>query len=93
MSVLSNCAWQMETALVLSASTQAGALEETVKRFAPANPASCVLTKLDEAASLGGALTGPNPTERDKQGSKDHIATDLKRFKNFVERSRSRGLG
>src|SRR6202012_951391 len=24
----------------------------------------------------GGALTGPNPTERDKQGSKDHIATD-----------------
>ena len=55
--VLSNCASQMETALVLSASTQAGALEETVKRFAPANPASCVLTKLDEAASLGGALS------------------------------------
>ena len=57
LSVLSNCASQMETALVLSASTQAGALEETVKRFAPANPASCVLTKLDEAASLGGALS------------------------------------
>jgi flagellar biosynthesis protein FlhF len=57
LSVLSNCASQMETALVLGASTQAGALEETVKRFAPANPASCVLTKLDEAASLGGALS------------------------------------
>jgi flagellar biosynthesis protein FlhF len=55
--VLSNCASQMETALVLAASTQAGALEETVKRFAPANPACCVLTKLDEAASLGGALS------------------------------------
>jgi flagellar biosynthesis protein FlhF len=55
--VLSNCASQMETALVLGASTQAGSLEETVKRFAPANPASCVLTKLDEAASLGGALS------------------------------------
>ena len=55
--VLSNCASQMETALVLGASTQAGALEETVKRFAPANPACCVLTKLDEAASLGGALS------------------------------------
>jgi flagellar biosynthesis protein FlhF len=57
LSVLSNCASQMETALVLAASTQAGAVEETVKRFAPANPACCVLTKLDEAASLGGALS------------------------------------
>ena len=57
LSVLSNCASQMETALVLGASTQAGAIEETVKRFAPANPACCVLTKLDEAASLGGALS------------------------------------
>ena len=55
--VLSNCASQMETALVLAGSTQAGAIEETVKRFAPANPACCVLTKLDEAASLGGALS------------------------------------
>ena len=55
--VLSNCASQMETALVLGASTQAGAVEETVKRYAPANPACCVLTKLDEAASLGGALS------------------------------------
>ena len=55
--VLSNCASQMETALVLAGSTQAGAIEETVKRFAPANPSCCVLTKLDEAASLGGALS------------------------------------
>jgi flagellar biosynthesis protein FlhF len=55
--VLSNCASQMETALVLAGSTQAGAIEETVKRFAPANPACCVLAKLDEAASLGGALS------------------------------------
>ena len=55
--VLSNCASQMETALVLGASTQAGAVEETVKRYAPANPACCVLTKVDEAASLGGALS------------------------------------
>ena len=55
--VLSTCASQMETALVLAGSTQAGAIEETVKRFAPANPSCCVLTKLDEAASLGGALS------------------------------------
>ncbi len=47
----------IEVALVLAASTQAGAVAETVARFAPANPTSCVLTKLDEAASLGGMLS------------------------------------
>jgi flagellar biosynthesis protein FlhF len=47
----------LETALVLAASTQAGAVAETVARFAPAAPASCVLTKVDEAASLGGTLS------------------------------------
>jgi flagellar biosynthesis protein FlhF len=48
---------KLETALVLAASTQAGAIEETVARFANANPASCLLTKVDEAASLGGVLS------------------------------------
>ena len=57
LAVLSNCASKLETALVLAASTQAGALEEAVQRFRPVNPASCLLTKLDEAASLGGALS------------------------------------
>ncbi|MDB6046589.1 MAG: flagellar biosynthesis protein FlhF [Gammaproteobacteria bacterium] len=57
LSVLANSASRLETAVVLAASTQAGALEETVKRFAPANPSCCVLTKVDEAASLGGALS------------------------------------
>jgi flagellar biosynthesis protein FlhF len=57
LAVLANCASKLETALVLAASTQAGALEEAVQRFRPANPASCLLTKLDEAASLGGALS------------------------------------
>jgi flagellar biosynthesis protein FlhF len=57
LAVLANCASQLQTALVLAASTQAGALEEAVKRFAPANPCCCLLTKLDEAASLGGALS------------------------------------
>jgi flagellar biosynthesis protein FlhF len=55
--VLANCASKLETALVLAASTQAGALEEAVQRFSPANPGSCLLTKLDEATSLGGALS------------------------------------
>src|SRR5712671_1489532 len=48
---------RLETSLVLSASAQAGAIEETIRRFAAANPLSCVLTKLDEAASLGGVLS------------------------------------
>jgi flagellar biosynthesis protein FlhF len=47
----------LETALVLSASTQAGAIEETVKRYAKAKPQSALLTKVDEAASLGGILS------------------------------------
>ncbi|HXR93561.1 MAG TPA: hypothetical protein VN750_25125, partial [Steroidobacteraceae bacterium] len=57
LAVLASSASQLQTALVLAASTQAGALDEVVKRFAPANPCCCVLTKLDEAASLGGALS------------------------------------
>jgi flagellar biosynthesis protein FlhF len=57
LAVLANCASKLETALVLAASTQAGALEEAVQRFRPANPASCLLSKLDEATSLGGALS------------------------------------
>jgi flagellar biosynthesis protein FlhF len=48
---------RLETTLVLPANSQAGALEETLVRFAPAQPASCILTKLDEAASIGGALS------------------------------------
>jgi flagellar biosynthesis protein FlhF len=48
---------KLETALVLSAATQAGAIEETVARFAPAKAASCLLTKVDEAASIGGVLS------------------------------------
>jgi flagellar biosynthesis protein FlhF len=47
----------LETALVLSAATQAGAIEEAVTRFATANATSCLLTKVDEAASIGGVLS------------------------------------
>jgi flagellar biosynthesis protein FlhF len=57
LAVLANCASQLESALLLPANTQAGAIEEAVRRFAPANPACCLLTKLDEAASLGGVLS------------------------------------
>jgi flagellar biosynthesis protein FlhF len=57
LATLAGCNSKLETALVLAACAQAGVLEEAVQRFRPANPACCLLTKLDEAASLGGALS------------------------------------
>lgn len=48
---------QLEMALVLSASSQAGAAEEVIARFAAAPLAACIVTKLDEATSLGGTLS------------------------------------
>jgi len=48
---------ELHTTLVLAASTQAGVTEEVVRRFAAAGPTSCVLTKVDEAVSLGGTLS------------------------------------
>lgn len=47
----------VRTYLVLSANTQLAALSETMRAFRRAKPAACIITKLDEAASLGGALT------------------------------------
>lgn len=47
----------IQTSLVLPASTQAGAIDEVVQRFALAEPSSCVITKVDEAVSLGGVLS------------------------------------
>jgi flagellar biosynthesis protein FlhF len=57
LAVLSSCASQLESVLVLSANTQAAALDEVLRRFAPAHPACALLTKLDEAASLGGSIS------------------------------------
>jgi len=47
----------IETALVLPASTQAGAIDEVIQRFELAQPSACVITKVDEAVSLGGVLS------------------------------------
>ena len=57
LALLAAASSKLETCLVLSGAAQAGAIEETLERFAPAAPASCVITKLDEATSLGGALS------------------------------------
>jgi flagellar biosynthesis protein FlhF len=43
--------------LALPAQGEGNALDEIVRAFAPAAPAACVLTKVDEAASLGGVLS------------------------------------
>ncbi|HEX3836855.1 MAG TPA: flagellar biosynthesis protein FlhF [Steroidobacteraceae bacterium] len=54
---LSRVGGELQSTLVLAASTQAGAIEEVVRHFAPARPTSCVLTKVDEAVTLGGMLS------------------------------------
>ncbi|WP_062537343.1 flagellar biosynthesis protein FlhF, partial [Mizugakiibacter sediminis] len=43
--------------LVLAANAQAAALDEALRAYAPFAPAGCILTKLDEAPTLGGALS------------------------------------
>jgi len=43
--------------LTLSATTQQSALEQAINAFSVAGPEACVLTKVDEAATLGGALS------------------------------------
>jgi flagellar biosynthesis protein FlhF len=43
--------------LTLSAGAQAGVLEESLQKFSVFAPRAVMLTKLDEAASLGGALS------------------------------------
>jgi flagellar biosynthesis protein FlhF len=55
--LLNTFSTSIETSLVLPASTQAGALEEVIQRFALAKPTACCITKVDEAVSLGGMLS------------------------------------
>lgn len=43
--------------LVMSANTQLAALDEVVRTFGSADLAGCIVTKLDEATSLGSAIT------------------------------------
>ncbi len=43
--------------LALPANAQAAALEEIVEAFMVARPSACILTKTDEATSLGGAIS------------------------------------
>lgn len=47
----------LKTLLTLSATTEAAAVQRALRLFAGFRPDACVLTKLDEAASLGGLLS------------------------------------
>jgi flagellar biosynthesis protein FlhF len=54
---LLRAAGELRTCLVLAANAQAQALDEMLRAFLPQRPQACILTKLDEAPSLGGALS------------------------------------
>ncbi len=54
---LNNCAPNIRHTLVLAANAQVGALDEATRAFSELKPAGCILTKLDETPSLGGALS------------------------------------
>lgn len=57
LTTLANASDRLETSLVMSAAAQAGAIEEAIEKFAPAQPMTCTVTKLDEATSLGGTMS------------------------------------
>jgi flagellar biosynthesis protein FlhF len=57
LTTLASASERLETSLVISAASQAGAIEEAIEKFAPAQPATCNVTKLDEATSLGGTMS------------------------------------
>ena len=47
----------VRTILTLSATTQRSAMAHAVKAFGVANPEACIVTKIDEAGSLGGVIS------------------------------------
>ncbi len=47
----------IHTLLTLAATTQQAALEHAIEAFSPARPSACVVTKIDEACSLGGLIS------------------------------------
>lgn len=57
LTVLQQGAARARVLLALPAHGEAHALDEIVKAFAPLNPLACILTKVDEAASLGAVIS------------------------------------
>jgi flagellar biosynthesis protein FlhF len=48
---------RVETLLVMAANSQAGDLDEVIRHFGKTPLAGCILTKMDEASRIGGALS------------------------------------
>ncbi len=55
--ILATAGAGLTTLLTLSATTEAAAVQRALRLFADFRPSACVLTKLDEAASLGSLLS------------------------------------
>ena len=54
---LRECGFPLQTYLVMNATTQPSVLQETLRAFGDVSISGCIMTKLDEAASLGGVLS------------------------------------
>ena len=50
-------AGELHACMVLAANAQSQSLDEAVRAYLPLKPRACILTKLDEAPNLGGALS------------------------------------
>jgi flagellar biosynthesis protein FlhF len=57
LAVLKQGAPRARILLALPAPSEGNALDEIVQAFAPLNPVACILTKVDEAASLGAVIS------------------------------------
>lgn len=57
MEILRGAGRPIRSLLTLSATTEPSAMSRALKLFSAAAPSACILTKLDEAASLGAAIT------------------------------------
>jgi flagellar biosynthesis protein FlhF len=57
LAVLKQGAPRARILLALPAQSEGRALDEIVQAFAPLNPVACILTKVDEAASLGAVIS------------------------------------
>lgn len=54
---LADCGREVRPYLVLSATTQLSALMEMLRQFRSVRPVGCILSKVDEATGLGGAMS------------------------------------
>ena len=81
----------VRTLLTLAATTQQSALEQAIHAFGEAEPEGCILTKVDESASLGGALSaiihGGLPLAFFTDGQKVPEDIHLARAHNLVTRA------